>query len=98
MVMRQDPEGYARNYEALANAVDPGPVSPSLPLLLIDGADDGIRDPDLARRVAQTHGRAAVEVLGGVGHWIAVEAARRCTDFLVSFLASSHLNPTHAPD
>ena len=29
LVMRQDPEGYARNCEALAAATDPGPVPPS---------------------------------------------------------------------
>ena len=26
LIMRQDPEGYARNCEALAAATDPGPV------------------------------------------------------------------------
>ncbi|MDT7684288.1 MAG: hypothetical protein QOG57_4598, partial [Pseudonocardiales bacterium] len=29
LVMRQDPEGYARNCEALAAATDPGPIDPT---------------------------------------------------------------------
>ena len=28
LVLRQDPEGYARSCEALAGAPDPGPVDP----------------------------------------------------------------------
>jgi len=86
LVMRQDPEGYARNCEALAAATDPGPVDPSLPLLLITGDEDKVGPPDASRELADAHGSATVDVLPGVGHWTALEAARPVTDRLRAFL------------
>lgn len=86
LVMRQDSEGYARNCEALAAASDPGPVASDLPLLLITGADDKVGPPEASREIAQTHGSAAVEILPGVGHWTALEAAGPVTDLLQKFL------------
>lgn len=86
LVMRQDPEGYARNCEALAAATDPGPVDPALPLLLVTGDDDRVGPPDASRELADAHGSAVVEVLPGVGHWTALEAAGPVTDHLLKFL------------
>ncbi|HVV18969.1 MAG TPA: alpha/beta hydrolase [Pseudonocardiaceae bacterium] len=86
LVMRQDPEGYARNCEALAAATDPGPISSSLPLLLITGDEDKVGPPDASRDLADAHGSATVEVLPGVGHWTALEAAGAVTDHLLKFL------------
>ncbi|MDT7560453.1 MAG: hypothetical protein QOI68_4923, partial [Pseudonocardiales bacterium] len=74
LVMRQDPEGYARNCEALAAATDPGPIATSLPLLLITGNDDKVGPPEASQELADAHGNAAVEILPGVGHWTALEA------------------------
>jgi pimeloyl-ACP methyl ester carboxylesterase len=84
--MRQDPEGYARNCEALAAATDPGPVDPALPLLLITGDEDKVGPPEASRELAEAHGSATVEILPGVGHWTALEAARPVTDHLLKFL------------
>ncbi|MGW4486659.1 alpha/beta fold hydrolase [Amycolatopsis sp. NPDC004368] len=86
LVMRQDPEGYARNCEALAAATDPGPVDPALPLLLITGADDKVGPPAVSEALAAAHGGANVEVLPGVGHWTALEAAADVTSMLLKFL------------
>jgi pimeloyl-ACP methyl ester carboxylesterase len=86
LVMRQDPEGYARNCEALATATDPGPIARKLPLLLITGADDKVGPPEASHELAQVHGEATVEILPGVGHWTAVEAAGPVTDLLLKFL------------
>jgi pimeloyl-ACP methyl ester carboxylesterase len=86
LVMRQDPEGYARNCEALAEATDPGPISPALPLLLITGDDDKVGPPEASRELADAHGGATVEILSGVGHWTALEAAGPVTDHLLKFL------------
>jgi pimeloyl-ACP methyl ester carboxylesterase len=86
LVMRQDPEGYARNCEALAAATDPGPVAAGLPLLLVTGADDKVGPPEASREIADAHGSATVEILPGVGHWTALEAARPVTDLLLKFL------------
>lgn len=86
LVMRQDAEGYARNCEALAAATDPGPVAPGLPLLLITGADDKVGPPEASHEIAQAHREATVEILPGVGHWTALEAAAAVTDLLQKFL------------
>jgi pimeloyl-ACP methyl ester carboxylesterase len=86
LVMRQDPEGYARNCEALADATDPGPIDPNLPLLLITGSDDKVGPPDASQELAAVHGSATVEIVPGVGHWTALEAAQPVSDLLVKFL------------
>jgi 3-oxoadipate enol-lactonase len=86
LVMRQDAEGYARNCEALAAATDPGPVDPALPLLLVTGSDDKVGPPEASQELAAAHGSATVEILPGVGHWTALEAARATTDLLLKFL------------
>lgn len=86
LVMRQAPEGYARNCEALAAATDPGPINPALPLLLITGDEDKVGPPEASRELAEAHGSATVEILPGVGHWTALEAAGPVTDHLLKFL------------
>jgi pimeloyl-ACP methyl ester carboxylesterase len=86
LVMRQDPEGYARNCEALAAATDPGPVHPDLPLLLITGSDDKTGPPEVSQAIAGAHGSATVVVIDGIGHWTALEAAADVTDHLLKFL------------
>ena len=86
LVMRQDAEGYARNCEALAAATDPGPVAAGLPLLLVTGADDKVGPPEASQEIAEAHGGATVEILPGVGHWTALEAAGPVTDLLLKFL------------
>ncbi|WP_432974799.1 alpha/beta fold hydrolase [Dactylosporangium sp. CA-233914] len=86
LVMRQNPEGYARNCEALAGATDPGPIDPALPLLLITGEDDKVGPPQVSRSLADAHGSATVAILPGVGHWTALEAAADVTAHLLKFL------------
>jgi 3-oxoadipate enol-lactonase len=86
LIMRQDPEGYARNCEALAGATDPGPVAPGLPLLLITGSDDKTGPPEVSHALARAHGSATVAIIDGIGHWTALEAAREVTDHLLKFL------------
>jgi 3-oxoadipate enol-lactonase len=86
LIMRQDPEGYARNCEALATAIDPGPVAPGLPLLLITGSDDKTGPPEVSQAIAAAHGSATVTVIDGIGHWTALEAAGDVTDQVLKFL------------
>ncbi|GAA5165205.1 MULTISPECIES: alpha/beta fold hydrolase [Amycolatopsis] len=86
LVMRQDAEGYARNCEALAAATDPGPVDPALPLLLLTGDQDKVGPPEASHELADAHGNATVDVLPGVGHWTALEAADAVTEHLRKFL------------
>jgi pimeloyl-ACP methyl ester carboxylesterase len=86
LVMRQDPEGYARNCEALAAATDPGPVDPNLPLLLVTGSDDKVGPPEASQELADAHGNTVVEIIPGIGHWTALEAAGQVTEQLRKFL------------
>ncbi|MEJ2865128.1 alpha/beta fold hydrolase [Actinomycetospora flava] len=85
LVLRQDPEGYARSCEALAGATDPGPIDPALPLLLLTGADDGVGAPAVTRALADAHGSAVVEVFDDCGHWTALEKPHEVTDHLLKF-------------
>jgi 3-oxoadipate enol-lactonase len=90
LIMRQDAEGYARNCEALAAATDPGPIDAGLPLLLVTGTDDGVGPPQVSHDLAAAHeaagGTATVEIVPGIGHWTALEAAGPVTDHLQKFL------------
>jgi 3-oxoadipate enol-lactonase len=86
LVMRQDAEGYARNCEALAAAGDPGLVDSQLPLLLLTGDEDKVGPPEASRELADAHGNATVDILPGVGHWTALEAADTVTEHLRKFL------------
>ncbi|MDX6296497.1 MAG: hypothetical protein QOI51_354 [Nocardioidaceae bacterium] len=86
LIMRQDPEGYARNCEALAAATDPGPIDPKLPLLLVTGSDDKVGPPEASTELADAHGNAVVEIIPGIGHWTALEAAGPVTEQLRKFL------------
>jgi pimeloyl-ACP methyl ester carboxylesterase len=88
LVMRQDPEGYARNNEALAAAADPGPVDPRLPLLLVAGRDDTLSPPSVSEQVAAAHGSADVRVIDSIGHQIPLEDARRTTQILTAFASA----------
>jgi 3-oxoadipate enol-lactonase len=88
LVMRQDPEGYARNNEALAAADDPGPIDPRLPLLLVAGRDDTLSPPSLSEQIADAHGSADFRVIDGIGHQIPLEDARRTTQILTTFVSA----------
>jgi pimeloyl-ACP methyl ester carboxylesterase len=85
LVLRQDPEGYARSCLALAGATDPGPVSSDLPLLLLTGDEDKVGPPEAGRELADAHGGAIVEVFGGCGHWTAAEKPFEVTERLLKF-------------
>lgn len=86
LIMRQDPEGYARNCEALANATEPGALPADLPLLLITGDEDKVGPPTTSQRLAEARDNASVVILPGVGHWTALEAATEVTEQLVAHL------------
>lgn len=89
LMMSQNPEFYARNYEVLAGASDPGPVPPHVPLLLIAGEDDPIGPPAVAETLAREHGSAELKVIPRCGHWPMVEAAETTTSSLIGFLTNA---------
>jgi 3-oxoadipate enol-lactonase len=94
LVMRQDPEGYARNNEALAAAADPGPVDPRLPLLLVAGREDTLSPPSVSQQIAGAHGGADIQVIDGIGHQIPIEDASRTTQILASFISACFARPS----
>lgn len=93
LVMRQDPEGYARNCEALAAAVDPGPISSSIPVLLITGDEDTVGPPGVSHELAAAHPAAEVVLLPEVGHWTALEAITAVNEHVAAFLRPSAPEP-----
>jgi 3-oxoadipate enol-lactonase len=98
LVMRQDPEGYAGNNEALAEAVDPGPIDPALPLLLIAGRDDTLSPLSVSDEIAAAHGGADVQVIEDVGHMVPLEAPGQTTALLTHMPHSGRRRGLLAPD
>lgn len=86
MLFRQDPDGYAACCEALANAVTPRYADIKAPVLFIAGSDDKTSPPELSESLAKEITSASVELLDGIGHWHAVEAAAAVTEALRTFL------------
>jgi 3-oxoadipate enol-lactonase len=88
LVLRQDPEGFARNYEAAAAAEDPGPLSTDLPVLLVGGAEDQLGSMDVARALESTSTSARALVAPDSGHSIPIEAPDYTTRVLRELLGA----------
>lgn len=73
LVMRQDPEGYARNVEALGAATDPGPLPARVPVLIVSGEQDTMSTPEYCQALAGGQGNVTVRHIAGAGHWVPVE-------------------------
>ena len=86
-VMRQDPESYALNCEALssAKAVDARRIS--APALLITGEDDAVNPPSVAQALCDQIKGAVFSPLDRCGHWATVESPRESARRLLEFLA-----------
>lgn len=87
LLLRQDPEGYARGCEALAGATEPDTAAIRVPVLLATGADDGVGAPSVSEELAGKLADARTVVYPDCGHWTALEAAAQVTDDLVKFLS-----------
>jgi len=85
-LMRQDPDGYARTCDALA---DMGPAETSridCPTLLVTGDEDVVAPPQAVRMMSERIAGSRVEVLRGCGHWTPVEKPEECEGLLKRFL------------
>ena len=84
-LMAQDPEGYARNCEALAAArpADLGRIG--VRVLLLTGDQDRTAPPDVARAIASELADAECVILPGCGHWTPIERAKQ-----VSYAMARH--------
>jgi 3-oxoadipate enol-lactonase len=72
-IMRQCPEGYARTCEALAEANAANHQRIRCPVLIINGEDDGVATPSVARELAERIGGAKAVILPRCGHWATIE-------------------------
>jgi pimeloyl-ACP methyl ester carboxylesterase len=85
--MRQDPDGYARSCEALAEM---GPADTSridCPTLLVTGDEDAVAPAQAVRQLGERIPGARVEVLTRCGHWTPLEKPAECDDLLRRFYA-----------
>ena len=87
LLTRQDPQGYAAHCEALADATAVDLSKISAPVLLLTGSEDKVGAPTTAEAMAKELDAGSVEILDGIGHWTAVEAAEQVTTALRDFLS-----------
>ena len=85
-LMRQDPDGYARSCDALADAQPADSSAITCPTLLVTGDEDSVSPPQAVRQIADKISGARFEVLRGCGHWTPVEKPEECSELLRQFL------------
>ncbi len=85
LILRQDPEGYARSCEALADA-QPADVSGlTCPVLLLTGDEDAVAPPAAVQDLGARFAAADVGILDHCGHWTTLEQASAVTGALETF-------------
>jgi 3-oxoadipate enol-lactonase len=97
-LMGQDPDGYRRSCEALAEAQPAETSKIACPTLLVTGDEDVVAPPQSVRMMGQKISGSRVEVLRGCGHWTPVEKPDECIDLLKRFYQIrdvSHLRRSH---
>ena len=90
-LMRQDPDGYARSCDALAEAGAAAVERIAAPVLLDTGDEDGVAPPQQVRAFAEKLHSAKssrVVVLPRCGHWTPIERPEECARELRDFLAA----------
>ncbi len=90
-LMRQDPDGYARTCDALADAEPAAVDRIEAAVLLVTGDEDGVAPPQQVRALAEKLHRAKatrVVVLPRCGHWTPIERPDECARELRDFLAT----------
>jgi 3-oxoadipate enol-lactonase len=85
-VSAQDPEGYARNCLALAEARAARLELIRCPVLVVNGDEDVVTPLSGARQLADRLADARVEVLGRCGHWPTLERIPESQRLLRDFL------------
>jgi len=86
MIMRQDPEGYARHCEALAGAQAAEVSQILVRTLLITGDEDNTSPPPASALLASKFPTAELVILGRTGHWSTFERAGEVGNAIVNFL------------
>jgi pimeloyl-ACP methyl ester carboxylesterase len=86
-LMAQDPDGYRRSCEALADAQSADTSKIACPTLLVTGDEDVVAPPQAVRMMGQKISGSRVEVLRGCGHWTPVEKPDECIALLKTFFS-----------
>jgi len=86
-VMRQDPDGYARSCEALAEAVALPVEGIACPTLLITGDEDAVAPPQSVRAIGERIAGSRTVVYPQCGHWTTFERPDECLRDLRDFHA-----------
>jgi 3-oxoadipate enol-lactonase len=86
LLMGQDPEGYARHCEALADSTAADVAQIAIPALLMTGDEDRTSPPPVAAALATTFTNAQFELIPRAGHWLTLEQPHKVTHALFSFL------------
>lgn len=90
-LMGQDPDGYARSCEALADAQAADTTRIACPTLLVTGDEDVVSPPQSVRMMGDkiaAHGvEVRVVVLPRCGHWTPVEKPEECMALLTQFFS-----------
>jgi 3-oxoadipate enol-lactonase len=87
ILMAQNPEGYARNCEALADAKAADLAAIDCPVLLITGDEDRTAPVAVARALASAIKGAALQLLPGCGHWAPIERPKQ-VNYAMSLFAA----------
>lgn len=86
-ILAQNPEGYARNCEALAKAQPADLAQIACPVLLLNGDQDKTAPFDGAQAIASQLKSAEAQKLTGCGHWATIERAKQVSYALTVFYA-----------
>jgi pimeloyl-ACP methyl ester carboxylesterase len=89
LLLRQNPEGYARTCEALAAAAPADVRRIACPTLLVTGDEDAVAPPSGVRALVEQIAGARVTILHRCGHWTTIERAAECNAALKEFLAGA---------
>ncbi|HEX4227386.1 MAG TPA: alpha/beta hydrolase [Bryobacteraceae bacterium] len=86
-LMAQNPEGYARNCEALADARAADLSRVGCPVLLITGEEDRSAPVAVARSLDSALVDSELQLLPGCGHWATVERPKQVNYLMSLFTA-----------
>jgi len=90
MIMSQDPAGYIANCRAIETASPPNYAAVTCPMLIVAGDIDKSAPVEGCKFIYESltgvkEGEKEIEVLPGVGHWYAVEAAEIVGEVVASW-------------
>lgn len=87
-VMRQDPDGYARSCDALADAQAAPVERIACPTLLVTGDEDGVAPPLAVRAIGERIAGSRVVIYPRCGHWTTFERPDACLRDLKDFYST----------